>query len=88
MHAVHTDYKDNFTWLQGLPDAKYKEDALILAGDISDDLQVLSDTLAQCKARWRHVFFTPGNHELWIRKAERGQLHSLGLCPLRQASCH
>ena len=75
---MHTDYKDNLSWLQSLPQTEYKSDALILAGDVSDDLQILSDTLSQCKARWRHVFFTPGNHELWIRKAERGQHDSLG----------
>ena len=33
---------------------------LILAGDVSDDLPTLRQTLAVLKARFAHVFFTPG----------------------------
>ena len=42
-------------------------DALIIAGDISHDLDIIHDTLStivdnlQC-----HTFFIPGNHEAWI----------------------
>ena len=42
-------------------------DALIIAGDISHDLDIIRDTLStivnnlQC-----HTFFIPGNHEAWI----------------------
>ena len=43
------------------------DDALIIAGDISHDLDIIHDTLStivnnlQC-----HTFFIPGNHEAWI----------------------
>ena len=33
---------------------------LILAGDVSDDLPTLRQTLQVLKARFAHVFFTPG----------------------------
>jgi hypothetical protein len=33
---------------------------LILAGDVSDDLPTLRQTLEVLKARFAHVFFTPG----------------------------
>ena len=33
---------------------------LILAGDVSDDLPTLRQTLAVLKACFAHVFFTPG----------------------------
>jgi len=29
-------------------------------------------------ARFAHVFFTPGNHDLWVRRQERGQYDSIG----------
>ena len=29
-------------------------------------------------ARFAHVFFTPGNHDLWVRRQERGQYDSVG----------
>ena len=28
--------------------------------------------------RFAHVFFTPGNHDLWVRRQERGQYDSVG----------
>lgn len=40
----------------------FKQDALLLAGDISDSLETLTKTLEMCVAAFGHVFFTPGNH--------------------------
>jgi hypothetical protein len=39
---------------------EYRDDVLILAGDVSDDLPTLRQTLQVLKARFAHVFFTPG----------------------------
>jgi len=38
---LHTDYKDNFRWLAGISDRDYRDDALIVAGDISDRLPII-----------------------------------------------
>lgn len=67
---VHTDYKENLDLLAALPIRSYRDDALILAGDVSDNLRVLRGTFAILLERFRYVFFVPGNHELWIRKGE------------------
>ena len=40
----------------------FKQDTLLLAGDISDSLETLTKTLELCVAAFGHVFFTPGNH--------------------------
>lgn len=64
---LHTDYKENLTWLGTLSDTAYRNDALIVAGDISDRLPIIRETLALLRSKFRYVFFTPGNHELWIR---------------------
>ena len=61
-----------------LSQTQYREDALIVAGDVSDDLAVLRTTLRLLAARWKHVFFTPGNHDLWTRRAEWERYDSLG----------
>lgn len=53
-----------------LSETEYKEDAIIIAGDISDDLQVIKDTLKLFLSKWAHVFFVPGNHELWMRRSD------------------
>lgn len=67
---VHTDFKENLHLLAGLPTRSYRDDALMLAGDVSDNLTVLRSTFAILLERFRYVFFVPGNHELWIRKGE------------------
>ena len=42
-------------------------DALIIAGDISHDLDVIHDTLSTITTNLQcHTFFVPGNHEAWI----------------------
>ena len=67
---LHTDYKENFAWLTELSAAAYRDDTLIVAGDISDRLEVIRQTLLLLRSKFRHVLFTPGNHELWIRNSE------------------
>ncbi|HEX6718677.1 MAG TPA: metallophosphoesterase, partial [Pyrinomonadaceae bacterium] len=76
---LHTDYKENFRWLQELSDTVYRNDALIVAGDISDRLHIIRDTLLLLRSKFRHVLFTPGNHELWVRKLEFDSIEKLRL---------
>src|SRR6185503_13663672 len=74
---LHTDYKENFRWLQTLSDTEYRRDTLIVAGDVSDRLEVIRETLLLLRAKFRHLLFTPGNHELWVRNAERDSVEKL-----------
>ena len=64
---LHTDYEENFHWLKELSGTAYRDDALIVAGDISNRLEIIRETLLLLRAKFRHVLFTPGNHELWVR---------------------
>ena len=61
-----------------LSDTDYKEDLLIVAGDIADDTEVVRKTLVLLLSKWAHVFFTPGNHELWVRRGEADVRDSFG----------
>ena len=63
---------------EALSDSAYKDDVLILAGDISDDQAVLRSTFQLMVRKFKHVFFVPGNHDLWVRRKERDLLDSLG----------
>ncbi len=76
---LHTDYKENFSWLQELSDTDYVHDALIVAGDISDRLEIIRDTLVLLRSKFRHLIFTPGNHELWVRNADINSVEKLEL---------
>jgi predicted phosphodiesterase len=68
---LHIDYAANREWLQQLSLDEYRDDVLILAGDVSDSLAALAECFAALTRRFAKVMFVPGNHELWVRR-ERG----------------
>ncbi|KAK3244154.1 hypothetical protein CYMTET_46223 [Cymbomonas tetramitiformis] len=59
---LHVDYKQNLHWLQQL--RPVADAALIVAGDVTDNMTLLRECLLLCKERFVEVFFVPGNHEL------------------------
>lgn len=63
---LHVDYAQNRQWLQALVAGNFGEDVLILAGDISDKLPLLEETLSALVGCFAEVLFVPGNHELWL----------------------
>jgi len=67
---LHVDYDDNRAWLAQALRRDYSDDALIVAGDVSDDLALLARTLRELKEAFAHVCFVPGNHDLWLRGGE------------------
>ena len=96
---LHTDYKENFRWLQELSDTEYRNDTLIVAGDISDRMEIIRETLLLLRSKFHQLLFTPGNHELWVRGMDINSLEKfqlvLDLCdeleiatkPLRLQDC-
>lgn len=69
---IHVDYDMNARWLADLSASEYRDDVLILAGDISDSLERVGWALSTLAARFRRVMYVPGNHDLWvIRDAKR-----------------
>ena len=40
---------------------------LVVAGDVADTLRAARLCLATFRRKFRRVFYTPGNHDLWIR---------------------
>lgn len=47
---------------------EHTEDALIMAGDVSDDINTYTKTIEVLSKAFGHVFVVPGNHDLWCRK--------------------
>ena len=76
---IHVDYAENFQWVMGLSPEEFASDVLLLAGDVTDDLSLLSDVLAHMRRCFAHVFFVPGNHDLWVR----GDRHSCSMDKFR-----
>jgi len=67
---LHVDYKQNMDWLENLSNTDFQSDYLIIAGDISDNPLRFAKALTVLSARFKQLFFVPGNHDLWIRKKE------------------
>jgi predicted phosphodiesterase len=65
---IHTDHENNRRWVASLSHSDYREDVLILAGDVSDSLSQLGWTLQAFAERFAHVLYVPGNHDLWVRR--------------------
>lgn len=67
---LHVDYMENALWVQSLSKVDYIEDVLILAGDISDTVARFAECVQALASKFKHVFFVPGNHDIWINKSE------------------
>src|SRR5215467_5185309 len=74
---LHADFKENWDLLESLDRARYRDDALIVAGDVGHRLQTIRDTLSLLRSKFRRVFYMPGNHELWVRDEARDSIEKL-----------
>ena len=63
---LHADYAENLAWILALSDVDYRDDVLVLAGDVTDNLDILAQVFEALRAKFRDVLFVPGNHELWV----------------------
>jgi len=73
---IHIDYDVNARWVANLSNAEYLDDALILAGDVTDSRRLLDWCLSALAKRFKKVLFTPGNHDLWVIREDR-EMNSL-----------
>lgn len=62
---IHCDHKLNFNCIKSWQDQNNEDNTLIIAGDISDKIEVLERTFLELKQQFKHIFYVPGNHELW-----------------------
>ena len=67
---LHTDFAENRRRLQQISSTSYSLDALVMAGDIADDLRIIDWTLRKLRSQFGKVFYVQGNHELWVRDGE------------------
>uniref|UniRef100_A0A7S4LHA6 Calcineurin-like phosphoesterase domain-containing protein n=1 Tax=Eutreptiella gymnastica TaxID=73025 RepID=A0A7S4LHA6_9EUGL len=61
---IHTDHKANHHRVDTMPSPP-PNSTLIVAGDVCTALPRLEGILSSLVKRYRHVFYVPGNHELW-----------------------
>ncbi|KAH7826492.1 putative ser/thr phosphatase family protein [Monocercomonoides exilis] len=65
---LHINYEANWTWLSRL--SEHEKDILIVAGDISQDFEQIKRCLVMLCGMFKHVFYTPGNHDVWVKPSE------------------
>lgn len=65
---IHVDYSENLEWLTQLSSVDYRQDILILAGDVTDNLLILEQCFAELSDKFFKVLFVPGNHDLWVTR--------------------
>ncbi len=65
---IHVDYEENFKWFFNLSKYEYKEDVLILAGDVTDIDMLLDKIFSALSRSFYKVLYVPGNHDLWVHR--------------------
>ncbi len=68
---IHVDYEENAAWIASLSCFDYRDDILIVAGDLTDNVQLLEKSLRQLADRFNKVLFVPGNHDLWVVRSKQ-----------------
>ena len=57
---LHIDYEENRKLVDGWSSMEYRNDVLIVAGDVTDNMTLLETTLKKLQTKFRQVFFVPG----------------------------
>ena len=65
---LHVEHRSNMDWVESLSHAQYGSDVLICAGDVADRLETFEVAMQHLVRAFHTVFYTPGNHELWLRR--------------------
>lgn len=73
---IHVDIPENLRLVNSWTDTDFKNDVLIVAGDVTDDLSLLKTVLTSLTQKFLKVCYVPGNHELWIRQVENTYCHN------------
>jgi len=67
---IHVDYEENLLWILNLSNEEYRDDILILAGDVTDKMALLKQVFDALVEKFKTVLFVPGNHELWVQDTD------------------
>ena len=82
---LHVDYPANFQLLKQLSRHDFRQDTLLVAGDVSSSSSKVRHALELLKERFAEVAFIPGNHDLWVTATDR--LNSLEKLHELRATC-
>lgn len=67
---LHTNYGENFAWVNALDHSAYQRDILLLPGDVCEDLDRFRATMQPLAQKFAQVYYTFGNHETWLLSSD------------------
>eukprot|EP00403_Amphidinium_massartii_P005538 CAMPEP_0178375254 /NCGR_PEP_ID=MMETSP0689_2-20121128/2791_1 /TAXON_ID=160604 /ORGANISM="Amphidinium massartii, Strain CS-259" /LENGTH=1610 /DNA_ID=CAMNT_0019995237 /DNA_START=1 /DNA_END=4829 /DNA_ORIENTATION=+ len=71
---LHFDQHGAPEWCKSLSSSFFRDDILMLAGNVADSLEKLKFGLTVLKSKFRRVFFVPGNQDLWVKAYTLGDI--------------
>lgn len=74
---LHTDYAENMRWVKSISTVRHRKDVILIAGDVAEIYGNFVLTMSLLKDRFEHVFYVPGNHDLWCRREGEDYVDSL-----------
>lgn len=77
---LHTDYSENMCWVKSLSGRAHANDVLVVAGDVAETYANFVHTMSLLKDKFQHVFFVPGNHDLWLRRETLECVSTIRFC--------
>ena len=80
---LHVDVQQNLHWLASWSSSAFKNDMLIVAGDVTDNMSLLKSTLRSLTERFAQVFYVPGKREIL-----RLHWYGIPLIPDSSPSCN
>lgn len=85
---LHTDYAENMAWVRCLSTVWYRNDILIVAGDVAETYKNFVTTMSELKDKFSSVFYVPGNHDLWCRREEGNYVRFFVFLKCPKNKCH
>jgi len=67
---VHFDHRSNEDWAHEIDEMSFQEDVLIVAGNLASTKVAVVRGLTTLRSKFRRVFYTVGNHEMWVHCGE------------------
>jgi len=77
---LHTDYAENMKLVKSMSTVRHKKDVLLVAGDVAETYENFVLTMSLLKDGFEHVFYVPGNHDLWCRDGQDNACKDFHAC--------
>ena len=72
---IHAEYAENMQFCEDLDDSHYRNDVLIVAGDVADSLSVFEAAMSRLVSKFGVVFFVPGARRIPVTNSTRAHSH-------------